>query len=56
MGKKRYSAEFKELIEEKLRAGVLVSQLVWEYEPSAQTLFKWKRGMVELNGIKVDDI
>ena len=56
MGKKRYSAEFKELIEEKLRAGVPVSQLARKHEPSAQTLYKWKRGMVELNGVKVDDI
>ncbi len=56
MGKKRYSAEFKELIEEKLRAGVPVSPLAREYEPSAQTLYKWKRGMVELNGVKVGDI
>ena len=40
MGKQRYSAEFKELIEEKLRAGVPVSQLARENEPSAQTLYK----------------
>ncbi len=56
MGKKHYSVEFKELIEEKLRAGVPVSQLARESEPSAQTLYKWKRGMVELNGVKGDDI
>ncbi len=43
MGKKRYSLEFKQLIEKKLRAGVPVSQLDREYEPSVQTLFKWKR-------------
>ena len=56
MVKKCYSAEFKELIEEKLRAGVQVSQLARENEPSAQTLYKWKRGMVELNGVKADNI
>ena len=43
MGKKRYSLAFKQLIEKKLRAGVSVSQLAREYEPSVQTLFKWKR-------------
>ncbi len=39
MGKKSYSLEFKQLIEKKLRAGVSVSQLAREYEPSVQTLF-----------------
>ncbi len=33
MRKKRYSAEFKQLIEEKLRTGVSVSQSAREYEP-----------------------
>ena len=33
-----------------------VSQLAREYEPSVQTLYKWKRGMVELNGVKTVDI
>ena len=40
MGKKCDLAEFKEWIEEKLRAGVPESQLAREYEPSAQPLYK----------------
>ena len=39
MGKKRYSLEFQQLIDKKLRAGVSVIQLAREYEPSVQTLF-----------------
>ena len=31
-------------------------QLAREYEPSVQTLYKWKRGMFELNGVKTVDI
>ena len=44
------------MIEENLRAVAPVSQLAREYDPSVQTLYKWKRCMVELNGVKVDDI
>ena len=53
MGKKLYSAEFKQFFEEKLQAGVSVSQLAREHEPTVHTLYKWKRGMVELNGVKI---
>ncbi len=43
MLKKRYSEEFKQMLCEKMRQGVPLSQLVREYEPSLQTLYRWKR-------------
>ena len=53
MKRKQYSAEFKQMIHEKMRAGVPVSQLAREHEPSAQTLHQWKRAMSEAKGSDV---
>ncbi len=50
MKRKQYSVKFKQMIFEKMRAGVPVSQLTLEYEPSAQTLHHWKRAMSEAKG------
>ncbi len=50
MKRKQYSAEFKQMLFEKMRAGVPVSQLAREHEPSAQTLHHWKRAMLESKG------
>ena len=50
MKRKQYSAEFKQMLFEKMCAGVPVSQLALEYEPSAQTLHQWRRAMSESNG------
>ena len=38
------------MIFEKMRAGVPVSQLALEHEPSVQTLHQWKRAMLESSG------